>query len=221
MKNKKYIFLTLILTGLLCFNAGTLLGITDEDKDVLNAAQAGLTQFLESIPIDELSYYGFESEEELTQATVGTPFRVYTIFPQDLELYEFPNFLDDIIRETPLWFAPVMVNGTRRAILTVTADKGGFEAVGLSGTALASELNEFYSQLPEMTSMAGIGSDYTLKFVRIFQATSDFIFIYSQTAELLKPLISARMSLNLEFTGLFSPPDVLPKLKERVRSNIK
>lgn len=221
MNNKKYTVLTLVLTGLLCFSTGALLSMTNKAKDVLNAAQAGLPKFLESIPVNELSYYGFESEEELTQATVGTPFRVYTISPQDLELYQFPDFLDDIIKKTPIWFTPIMVNGTRRAILTVTANKDGFEVVGLSGAALASELNQFYSQLPEMERTAGIGSNYTLKFVRIYQATSDFIFIYSQTAEFLKPLLSARMSLNLEFMGLFSPPDVLPKLKERVKANIR
>jgi len=221
MKYRIFLFFIVFLAGFFSFSSGFLTADNKTEGKVLQAAQEGLSEFLESIPAHELTYYGFQSLEELSQAELGVPFRVYTILPDELEKYRFPDSLGDILRETPIWFVPVLVEGERRVILTVTPAGEKWETVGLSGARLASELEDFYSHISEEMESAGVSGVSSLKFVRVFQAASDFIFLQTEIDEYLKPFSSASLALGLEKQGLLLPVEIIPKLKVKVRENLR
>jgi len=221
MKYKIFLFFIVLLVGFLGMSSG---GRGQENKtegEVIQAAREGLPEFLENIPAKEIAYYGFQSLEELSQTELGAPFRIYTILPDELEAFGFQSPFGNILRETPNWYVPILVKGKRRALLTVAPMEGRLETVGLSGAGLASELEDFYTRLPEKLQLAGITGDCSLRFVRIFQATSDFMLLQTETEEYIEPFRSAQNSLGLKQEGLKSLLEFIPRLKIRVKNSLR
>lgn len=188
-------------------------------QEVVQAATDGLGSFLKAIPMSDLSHYGFSPNEDLTQATLGKPFRVYTISPDKILSYETQMELSSIVSPTSLWFFPVLCRGEVRTILTVDRMGEKWQAVAIGSSGLAGQLKSVKDKWPE-------SEGYEHKFVRIYQAMSDLVILSKEGAFEVIPLESARIALNLGKVGegvyeVHSTSDIIRKLIPVVRQNIQ
>ncbi len=182
---------------------------------VQEAAEEGLPVLLGVIQEKVLHQFNFSSPEELSQATLGTPFQVFTIYPETLLGYDGTKPIQEIISATDYWFFPVIVKGQVRTLLTVTKMGEQWEAAGIGSSGLG---NEWVSKVAQYDSSAG----YTHKLVRIYQAKADLLFLGGAEGDKLVPLESARVALESE--GDFAPgepADIIFKLQECVKQAIE
>jgi len=134
-------------------------------NDVLAAAEKGLPAFLKAIPKSELERYGFNNQQELSEAILGEPHEVFTMTPEAIKSYQGGARLPDLLSKTNLWFFPVIVAGEPRTILTVALMQGKWEAVDIGGLVLPKNLERVGKGLPDMMG-TGVKTAYTTRFVR-------------------------------------------------------
>jgi len=188
-------------------------------QEVIRAAIDGLGPFLEAIPSQDLEHYGFASSEDLTQATLGKPFKVYTITPDKILTSGQEMKLSSLISPTGLWFFPVVCRGKVRTILTVDFVNGQWKAVAIGSSRLAKQLETVENKWLESD-----GYDHQL--IRIYQAQSDFVAVSKERTLKIVPLESAAVALKLKKViegtyGLYSPSEIIPKLAPVVRENLQ
>ena len=188
-------------------------------REAVQAAHDRLEFFLKAIPVNDLSHYGFSAEEDLANATLGDPVRVYTISPDGLFGYTEKMELSSLLSPTDLWFFPVLYLGDVRTILTVDKMNGELKAVAIGSSGLARQLKEVQDTWPE-------SEGYEHTFVRIFQAQADFVILFKEESVKMVPLESAKVALKLDKTGkeayrLYNASDLLPELIPLVRWNIQ
>ena len=187
--------------------------------EIMQAARNNLSSFLDAIPASDLPHYGFSTREELAGAILGKPFRVYTIVPDKILAYTPQTQLLPLISPLDLWFFPVLSNGDFKTILTVDKVAGEWQAVAIGSSALARQLEKIQGKWPE-------SQGYEHKFVRIFQALSDFIVVSKNDTVSITPFESGRVALKLkkapeEVYELYKPSDIVPQLIPIVRQNIQ
>jgi len=184
-------------------------------SDVVQVAVEGLRPLLESVPDEDIVNYGFSSKEELSQATVGEPFRIYTITPDKIMHYTEEIELTSLISPTSLWIFPVLCRSEVRTLLTVDFVNGEPKAVAIGSSGLARQLALVKSKWPRSD-----GYDY--KFIRIYQANADFVLLLKNGVVKITPLDSAALILKLKKTAqgvyeLYNPSEIIPKLIPIVR----
>jgi len=214
--NKKLVFLIILSVSLIIISTGIVMAKSQVNDEVLKAARAGLPQFLESIPAGDEAKYGFQSRSELALADLGTPFRIYALRPEAIENFKYPAELADSLIEMDEWFVPVTVGGERRALLKVAQMEGRWQAVGLSGAGLASEMNAFDITLPSELKAAGLPAVEEMKFVRVYQLYSDFLLLKSKSGEMAYPFRSARIALDRKEEGLVHVLDMVSGLHRKI-----
>jgi len=171
---KKY--QTLINSSVFIFAAllaGYLSGATFADTppaEAIAAAEAGLQPFLELITPEDMNNFGLSPGDNISEASLGTPFQLYTITPTKLLDAGDDTPVNSLITPTGNWFFPVVLEGRYRSILTVTEMDGEWEAVGIGKTPLAEQLQEVGKQWPKSR-----GYDPVL--IIIFQANSYFFTV--------------------------------------------
>lgn len=213
----------IIVAAAVIFLSGSITTTAAEGipPEVIKAAEKGLAEFIPQIPLQEMENYGFLSPDEYFSVKLGEPFKLYTIPPQGIDTLALSPSVDKVLAETDHWMVPVMVQGERRVMITVVSNKDRWEAVGLSGARLAYELDTIFAGLDNEVRLAGVLGEYRIKFVRIFQVASDFLFIQSGSREFLKPLRSAHISLGLPDDHLKHPVELFPALQIKVKENTR
>lgn len=187
----------------------------DPPEEAVSAAQAGLSGYLQAIPPTDLSYFNFQSFEQLEQATLGDPLMLYTIDPSDILSFEGDTPIQDLLQETGIWMFPVLAEGKMRTFLQVEKLEQKWQAVSLGSSGLAEEWDNIGAAYPPEKS-------YDRKLVRIYQATSDFVFLdLPQGGNAFMPMRSARIVLELEGGNLQNPAQVVFDLQEPVRQNLE
>jgi hypothetical protein len=156
-----------------CLLAGLLLlsgvsGAEPVPADVAAAAEAGLERFLPSIPAGEEEFFAFADRDEISRATLGEPFRIFTLHPQDVIEFAEGRAGEPPIRETQLYQFPVMCDGTARTLLTVDWHQGQWRGVDLGGRSPGPELIELRAEYPPEEG-------YELTYVYVFQIGSQFV----------------------------------------------
>lgn len=187
--------------------------INDAPKEVQEAAIQGLIPFLHAIPENELALYNFSNKEEFNYASLGKPLRVYTIKPEEIINYEGNKSILEIVSATSVWLFPVVVNNEFRTLLTVDLIDNSWEATAIGSSGLAEQLSYMYKKWPS-------SEGYKHIFVRVFQATSEFVILLHSGKIEIKPLNSAIISLKLEEGKMIDPTDMILKLKRPVFENI-
>jgi len=91
------------------------------------------------------------TDEELRAATLGEPFRAYTINIENLLKYHKGDTVKSILSDTDLWYFPLIIKGEKKVMLLVRKGKSGigWRFAGLGYDTLAKELNNignFWSQ---------------------------------------------------------------------------
>ncbi len=156
-------------------------------EDVLRAAEAGLEEFAPMLN----DLYNEPLSVRPERCTLGFAFRIYTIDPHKLINQADPD-ISAITLPIDTWRFAVVSDGTPIALLTVEKRNGEYKAVGIGATGLAKEMSWVYQDLQPKA--------YNLRFVRIYQATSDIIEATDTSTHSIQyaPLTSARISLGLD-----------------------
>jgi hypothetical protein len=214
--NKQGLFLGLFLGFLFIFSLFSAPILAEEEipAAAVVAAQEGLLPLLEAIPVADLGHFNFSDRGEVDQAELGEPFMIYTILPERILNYKSGTSVESIISPTGVWLFPVVSNGEVRTLLTVDFVEGEWRAVSIGGSGVAKQ----WASITGDSSSAG-GSNY--KFVRVYQATADFVLMSNIKGTKMMPMESARISLELEGEGACDPSKMILELQDPVRKNIE
>jgi hypothetical protein len=219
MKSRSLFQILALVSLCLLVSPKTAISGETPPAEVVQAAADGLQPFLKAIPSGDLRHYGFVSQAEFAQATLGEPFRVYTIAPDEILNYNPGMELASLVTPTNLWYFPVFCFGEARTILTVDLMNGEWQAVAIGNSGLARQLERLRSQWPQ-------SDGYEHKFVRVFQAQSDFLIVSEEGTVKISPLDSAALALGMEklregIYGLHDPADIIPRLAPIVEENLR
>lgn len=183
---------------------------------VEQAASEGLPVLLQAVPEKILSQFYFSGPEEIDQASLGTPFQVFTIDPQEILHYQEGTAIEAIVSATDHWFFPVTVDGQVRTLLTVAKMGDTWQAVTIGASGLGRQWSDTVTRF---SPAAG----YTHKLVRIYQAKADFVLLGGAGGDELLPLKAGRIALG-GGSGKVEPMDsanVIFELQGTVERNIK
>lgn len=182
---------------------------------VATAASKGLPTMLQQIPRGEAKHYGFKDSLEMSLARVGEPTEIFTVHPDDMTYYSGTDF-GAFLRSTGEWYVPVLVGSEYRALLTVTREDGEWQVVGISAAELAREMGAFKKNIQSLLDTEGGQQREDPRFVRIFQAYSDFMYVPTLKEEYLVPFSSARAALHFAPDKLLIPEMVVPLLQMEI-----
>lgn len=182
-----------------CLLAGLLLlsgvsGAEPVPEGVVAAAEAGLDRFLPKIPAGEEEYFAFADRDEISLATLGEPFRVFTLHPQDVIEFAEGRAGEPPIRETQMYQFPVMCDGTARTLLTVDWHREQWRGVDLGGRSPGPEMIELRAAYP-------LDEGYELSYVHVFQTGSQFIRLSRGDLVYFLPIESSARALGIVEEG--------------------
>ena len=211
MRMKLFIIISLLLTAtvpLFSMNGFCSPQPYETPTKATEAATEALPIFLKAIPLQELDRFNFNSPQELNRATLGEPFRIFTINPQDILSYDGQTKVSELIKAIDIWFFPVEVQGRARTLLRVEKTDEAWKAVSIGASALAREWASIEKAHPRQP-----GSQKT--FIRIYSAVSDYVlFDYFQEGSVLVPLSSASTFEGVATGKLYPPSEALMDLKK-------
>jgi hypothetical protein len=177
--------------------------------EVKLAAMKGLKPFLDALPPEYYSRYGFISNRKVSRVSLGEPFQIHTITPDKINAYDPKEDIFSVISSKNIWLFPVLAEEKAQMLLTVARVKGRWKAVALGSAGLARQLDYIILSCPSAK-----GYEYT--FLRIYEAKADFIVLKRNDDIKIKPLSSAILSLKLKRTPML---DSSPRLKPPLTSN--
>jgi hypothetical protein len=117
-------------------------------REAITAAQQGLQRFLKSITAEELGGFNFSSQEEMNEAILGEPIRVYIVKPESVDNYISDASMYDIISPTDRIYFPVLTKSVTRTFLYVELEEDKWEAIGLGSSGLAVEWESLIKKWP-------------------------------------------------------------------------
>ena len=169
---------------------------------VVNAAQQGLKDFCAGASASG-------------NVHLGLGFRMHTVSPHAL-VNKTELTLEALVLPMDMWRFFVLENEKPVGLLTVVKVDQDWKAVSFGGADLAMEID----------TIGKNWSEYTFRFIRVYQATSDFMEIMSGHDSLgFAPLKSARISLGIDsfVTGpgtLVYNSEILEPLREMVSKTL-
>lgn len=158
--------------------------------------------------------------QDLKEAAIGYGFPVHTVEARDIVAGR--TDLQAMAKPTGQWRFIVSVRGKPVGLATVEQVNGRFETVSYGGAVLAKDVEA-------LTSHHGNAARSNLRFVRIYQARSDFLEVSGNGRTRYAPLHSARESLLLQAralktgqadTSLMEASEVLQPLRAAVKANL-
>jgi hypothetical protein len=185
----------------------------------LAAAREGLPRFLQALPAQELEHYGFGDPRELSRATLGEPFRLYTLDPQDIfdcargRLASLPE------RPTNRWLFPVICDARPRTILAVADLDGAWRAIEIGGLSPAPQMQELARQWPA-------AQGYRLRYIQVYPGGTQFVQVAKDDMTDFVPLETTARVLGLLGAGepydypLVPPDEIAAALEPIVRAGL-
>lgn len=153
---------------------------------------------------------------ELKNATLGLGFEIYSAHPQTLLAGGRP--FDQMLIGTGVWNFVVLVDKNPVALLELEKVNGKWQVNGAGAAKLAQDVY--------VSTQNHAGKD-AFRFVRIYQATADFMEVKDMEGRArFAPLLAARQSLrNIQSSNTETPlpasQDVLPALQDAVRNHLE
>ena len=174
-----------------------------EAREAVAAARAGLQRFLGVIPVDNPESFGFADRAEVERAHLAAPYRVWT-----------SDAHASGIVATSEWRFPVTVDGTSRALLTVSQIDGEYRAVDFGAAVLARELGRL-----ERDRSVAAGTRRVL--LRLSALRADLASFPAASARVeearFEPLASAR-AVHGGPRAAVEPKNLLPLVRERLKA---
>ena len=156
--------------------------------------------------------------QELSGARISYGFPVYTIDPPDLLAGR--GTMRAMAKPVNEWRFVIAVNGRAIGLATVEKNNGKFETVAYGAAVLAKDLDA-------AASFHGNADKSNLRFLRIYQARSDFLEVASEDGRgRFAPLHSARESLAMNKSvgkadaGLLDETELVQPLRAAVKQNM-
>ncbi|MCJ7587209.1 MAG: hypothetical protein MUQ00_04820 [Candidatus Aminicenantes bacterium] len=216
MNNRILLVLSILVLGLSSFG-GAPTSETGDQAAVLKAARLGLPVFLKELPEDQRPHFGMFKPEDIFKAEPGLPFPVYTLDPKDLRTLSASRTLGTILKETGDWYVPVLVDREWRLLLTVSKMEGKWQTVGISEADLAAEIGMFQARWLGLAEATAVPRESGMKFLRVFQASADFMYVLAPGREFLWPFQSGLRALEIVESDLMTAEVALPLLKTAIR----
>ncbi len=210
------------------FNVQMQNALKRQSSEALSAAQRDFAQFASSqlqmragggSPADfplEIS-----DMQDLKNATISYGFPVYTVDPADLVAGR--NTMQGMAKPTAQWRFVITLHGRPIGMATVERNNGKYETVEYGASVLSKDVDA-------MANFHGNADKSNLRFMRIYQARSDFLEVVGQDGRArFAPLHSARESLMLKQraakTGkssddLLDESDFIQPLRSAVKLNM-
>ena len=156
--------------------------------------------------------FDVQDVSDLAQAHIAYGFQVYDADPASLMAGES---LEKSARATGIWRFAVMIGDKPIGLMTMAQAGSGWNAVSMGGAGLVKEVDAV---------VYAHGGAAQLHYVRVPQATADFIEVKSGSADArFVPLLAARESLRLAAgaggDGLVADRVLQPALREAVSRN--
>jgi hypothetical protein len=144
----------ILCSAIFFFNAGEC-GTSDWNKApdcVIQASSQGLAGYLEKIPPEEATRYGFSSADALTESITnpvfGSPLQLLNITPNALESYVEGMTVTELLSDMMLWYVPVLERQRIVAFLVVEqSEKFPCQAVSFGYARLAMDYETTLSQV--------------------------------------------------------------------------
>lgn len=155
--------------------------------------------------------------QDLKDAVVGYGFPVYTVDPA--ELVAGRSSMHGMVRPTAQWRFVITLRDRPIGMATVERVNGRYETVAYGGAVLAKDVDA-------VAGFHGNADKSNLRFVRIYQARSDFLEVGGQDGRArFAPLHSARESLMLnqragKANQLMEEAEILQPLRSAVKENM-
>jgi len=212
---------SICVVALLMFSMMTIAYADGVPDAVKKAAEKGLPDFLSMLTDSDLEDFGFRSAKELGVATLGEPYRVYTVMPASLESYGKSKAVSSLLLETTLWYFPVLVDGKARTLLVVDFLGGQWQATEIGGTFLPQALQSLEAQLPTLLKDRGVNGTYSTKFVRIPPIYANFVVVESSKGDFIVPLFSFPEQYGIQKGRLYTAEEIMPKLADSMQRVIE
>ncbi|MBY0572749.1 MAG: hypothetical protein K2P84_03625 [Undibacterium sp.] len=152
---------------------------------------------------------------ELRNATLGLGFEVHTAHPQTLLAGGRP--FDQMLLGTGIWNFVVLSDSHPVALVELEKVDGKWTVIAAGASKLAQDI--------QVSSQNHSGKN-AFRFVRLYQATADFLEVKDSEAKArYVPLIAARQSLRMTSAVSASEPlatgaEILPAIQEAVRGHL-
>jgi hypothetical protein len=163
--------------------------------------------------------------QDLKDAKIGYGFQVYTIDPKDIVAGR--GGLSSMAKPTGVWRFIITVQDKPVGLATVERNGAAWETVAYGAAVLSKDVDA-------LMAFHGNAERSNLRFIRVFQAQSDFLEVVSGNDGKARfaPLQSARQSLLLQQRaqkngkvaaddGLADPAEYLEPLRAAVKSNME
>jgi len=135
--------------------------------DIVQAATDGLAIFVKNKPGARIGHFGFASQADIDSAELGAGFQLFTIQPDLLNASTSLDF-QNLVTPINQWWFPIVVGGVNKALLTVALIEGKWTPVGIGASRLGAALAGLTAAWPQ-------AAGYAHRFIRVYQAESDFV----------------------------------------------
>jgi hypothetical protein len=158
--------------------------------------------------------------QDLKDARVAHGFQIYTVDPHDLVAGR--SDLSAMARPSPVWRFVLNLHERPIGLVTVEQVNGHWQAVAFGASTLAQDVDA-------LMAFHGNADRSNLRFIRIYQAQSDFLEVAANGTARFAPLHSARQSLRLQQRaakagkpddGLMDAATFLEPLRGAVKANL-
>ncbi|PXX37901.1 hypothetical protein [Undibacterium pigrum] len=211
--------------------ASDMAGTTDQARLVSAAAQRDFAEFVQfnvqrrggTLP----SEFPLEVNDvqDLKDAKIGYGFPVYSLPPQDV--MNGRGDLRSMAKATGEWRFVITLHDNPIGLATLRQTNGRWGVTSYGGAVLAKDVDA-------AVAMHGNSTRSNLRFIRVYQAMSDFLEVVSPTDARARfaPLHAARQNLLLQqrsektgtastSNGLLDQSDILDPLRVSVKRNIE
>lgn len=126
-------------------------GTSQTFADAQTAATNGLETFRKLVTRDNYKELGFETADEVANARLGTPLRVYIVKLDALRQYQIGSDPNALLDEAPQLYYPVAIGAQTRASVVVEQAEGKWKAVSFGNAGLAKQIAQLSKETSSQT----------------------------------------------------------------------
>ena len=115
-------------------------GTTQTFADPQTAASQSLATFKKLVTKDNYKELGFDSPDEVSTSTLGSPMRVFMVKVEQLRDYQTEKDANALLSESGQMYFPVTVNGEARSSVVVEQAEGKWRSASFGNAGLAKQI---------------------------------------------------------------------------------
>lgn len=150
-------------------------------EEILEAAQNGLITFLNSVPGSELEKIGFKSNQDISQLSIGSGFKLQDLSADGVaSLYQSlessaegslnEEILAEALQETNVWYFPILDSNRAVSMLVLDKFEEKWQVVSIGASELGQQLERLHQAMPA-------AADYHPEIISVNQAFTYLITI--------------------------------------------